>query len=61
VQQQRTANGATEAGARPVRFAEVQLPAPLGAPVLEVRLPDGTLVRGASAREVAAVVQALRA
>lgn len=47
----------------PVRFAEVSLP--LAAPTLplaaiEVRLPDGTVVRGAQGCEVAAVVRALR-
>lgn len=49
-------------GSPAVRFAEVQLPA-IGAPVpgLEVRLPDGTLLRGGSAVELAALVQALRA
>lgn len=45
-----------------VRFTEVRLPA-VAAPVpgLEVRLPDGTLLRGGSAVELAALVQALRA
>lgn len=50
----------------PVRFAEVRLPAvaaPRAAPIpgLEVRLPDGTLLRGGNAVELAALVQALRA
>ena len=50
-------------GKRP-RFAEVRV-GPLLAPaaaagVLEVRLPDGTMVRGASAAELAALVKALR-
>jgi transposase-like protein len=46
----------------PVRFAEVRLPA-VAAPIpgLEVRLPDGTLLRGGNAVELAALVQALRA
>jgi transposase-like protein len=44
-----------------VRFAEVRLPT-VAAPVpgLEVRLPDGTLLRGSSAVELAALVRALR-
>jgi hypothetical protein len=42
----------------PVRFVEASIPAMSGG--LEVTLPDGTKVRGTSAREVAAVVQALR-
>ena len=46
-----------------VRFAQVRLPlVPPIAPVgLEVRLIDGTLVRGSAAAEVAALVRALRA
>jgi transposase-like protein len=46
-----------------VRFAQVRLPAlPSNAPAgLEVRLLDGTLVRGGAAAEVAALVRALRA
>lgn len=49
-----------------VRFAQVRLPqmplAPLIASVgLEVRLMDGTLVRGHHAAELAALVRALRA
>jgi len=43
----------------PVRFVEAKLPAAVAAP-LEVRLPDGTSVRGTSAAEVAALVRALR-
>ena len=46
-----------------VRFAEVQLP-PMPAQAtngLEVRLPDGTLLRGGSAVELAALVRAVRA
>jgi len=45
-----------------VRFAELRLPA-VAAPVpgLEVRLPDGTVLRGNSAVELAALVRALRA
>ena len=47
----------------PVRFAEVRWPLAtpaLATAALEVRLPDGTVVRGAQASEVAAVVRALR-
>ena len=46
----------------PVRFAEVALP--LGAAEagpLEVRLPDGTVLRGPRVAELAALVRALRA
>lgn len=45
-----------------VRFAEIQLP-PVPVPVagLEVRLPDGTLLRGGSAAELAKLVRALKA
>jgi transposase-like protein len=44
-------------------FAEVRVGPGLGAApagLLEVRLPDGTVVRGASAAELAALVKALR-
>lgn len=46
-----------------VRFAQVRLPPlPLSAPAgLEVRLPDGTLLRGGKASELAKLVRALRA
>lgn len=45
-----------------VRFVEAQLPAviPSCAP-LEVHLPDGTLVRGGNATELATLIRALRA
>lgn len=59
-QQARQTGERTAARAPKVRFAEVQLPAAEGAPTVEVRLADGTLVRGASVREVLAVVRALR-
>ena len=45
------------------RFAEVQLGSVLAsatADLLEVRLPDGTMVRGANTTELAALVRALR-
>jgi len=46
------------------RFAEVRVGpalAPAGVGLLEVRLPDGTLARGASAAELAVLVRALKA
>lgn len=44
----------------PVRFIEAALaPTPVSAP-LEVRLPDGTLLRGGSAAELAKLVRALK-
>lgn len=60
VQQQRVAKGTQPSAVPKVRFAEVQLPATVGTPTVEVRLADGTLVRGASVHEVLAVVRALR-
>lgn len=44
-----------------VSFAEVSLPS-VSAPIagLEVRLPDGTVLRGGRAEELAALVRALR-
>jgi transposase-like protein len=45
---------------RPVRFAEVKFPVPVQAAGLEVRLPDGTVLRGGSAVELAALVRALK-
>lgn len=46
-----------------VRFAEVQLPATatVSAASLEVRMVDGTVVRGSVAGELALLVRALRA
>lgn len=61
VQQARRSGDRGQASAPKVRFAQVQVPAALSAPAVEVRLVDGTVVRGASAQEVAAVVRALRA
>ena len=47
--------------APPVRFTEVCLPlAPTPPGGLEVRLPDGTLLRGGSAAALAKLVRALR-
>jgi len=43
-----------------VRFAEVRLPKPVTSRLLEVQLPDGTLVRGTTATELAQLVRALR-
>jgi lambda repressor-like predicted transcriptional regulator len=43
---------------RPVRFAEVRMPAGMGR--LEVCLPGGVVVRGHDAGQVAALVKALR-
>lgn len=50
---------------RPIQFAEVRLPFPApGAATderLEVRLPDGTVLRGTRVTDVVAMVRALRA
>lgn len=54
----RAAQNASTTPAAPVRFVEASVPT--GWSSLEVTLPDGTRVRGASAREVAEVAQALR-
>jgi transposase-like protein len=61
VQQARQTGSQREAPVPKVRFAEVQVPAALGVPAVEVRLGDGTVVRGTSAQAVAAVARALRA
>lgn len=50
---------------RPIQFAEVRLPFPAPGVAaddrLEVRLPDGTVLRGARVTDVVALVRALRA
>lgn len=43
---------------RPMRFVEANLPAMFGG--LEISLPDGTKLRGASAKELAELLRALR-
>ena len=53
--------GRGQATARPVRFAQVQLPPPASSEGLEVRLIDGTVLRGGNGVELAALVRALRA
>jgi len=59
VQQQRARDGAPQPVVPKLRFVEAALPS--GAPAgLEVRLADGTMVRGAHVAEVAALVRALR-
>lgn len=57
--QQRDGEGGGKAVAK-VRFAEMQVPVPPTVSEVEIRLTDGTVIRGASAREVVAVVRALR-
>jgi transposase-like protein len=67
VQQARATSGARKPATAKVCFAEaglpaqVQWPTSVGALALEVRLTDGTVVRGASASEVVTLVRALRA
>lgn len=73
VQDRRTAEGerpspmraarraARSAAHRTVQFAQVQVPTPsVNAPALEVELPDGTVIRGERAEEVAKLLKALR-
>ncbi|OIR05342.1 hypothetical protein GALL_126540 [mine drainage metagenome] len=57
--QQREGEGSAKAVAK-VRFAEMQVPVTQAESEVEVRLTDGTVIRGASAREVVVVVRALR-
>ena len=44
----------------PMRFAEVNLPVPIASAVFEVRLPDGTVLRGGEPAGLAALVRALK-
>ena len=51
------------AGRKPaIEFAQVQLPGPAtkSEGMLEVRLPDGTVLRGERAADLAALIRALR-
>lgn len=59
---QRAAKAAitTPSAPSPVRFAEVALPSRASTNALEVSLPDGTVVRGGSVEELAALARALR-
>jgi len=59
VQQQRAKPETTEAAVPKLRFVEAALPSG-GLAGLEVRLPDGTTVRGACVEAVATLVRALR-
>mgnify|MGYP001548056552 CR=1 FL=1 len=54
--------GETAGAVAPVKFTEVRLPRATTTPAVgvEVRLPDGLIVRGSQAAEVAALVRALR-
>lgn len=57
--------GQVPSAAGPIKFAEVQLPALRPAAVkatneLEVRLPDGTVLRGGRVAELVALARALR-
>ena len=61
MQQARQTGGRPHAAAPKVRFAEVQVPAVRSVSAVEVHLPDGTIVRGSQAAEVAVVVRALTA
>jgi hypothetical protein len=58
----RSRPGRAKARTAGVRFVEAKLPAVAAGPasVLEVRLGDGTIMRGSHAVEVAALVRALR-
>ena len=52
-------------GARPIEFARVQVPempprAGASADTLEVRLPDGTMLRGGGVADLATLIRALR-
>ncbi len=56
--------GAPAPASKPIAFAQVQLSGPVAtAPndeMMEVRLPDGTVLRGRRASELAALIRALR-
>jgi transposase-like protein len=60
-----SAKAGAEAAKRPIEFAQLRLPVspPITAEPahLEVRLPDGTLLRGDNANDLAVLVRALRA
>jgi transposase-like protein len=58
LQSRRRATPLSSQAPTPLRFLEASAPSDWSG--LEVTLPDGTRVRGASAREVAEVAQALR-
>ena len=69
VHQEQQPGGNAKALETPVRFTQVQIPAPeclpqteplTGATHLEVRLPDGTTLRGNNANDLAVLVRALR-
>ncbi|MEJ1974149.1 MAG: hypothetical protein WDM96_17340 [Lacunisphaera sp.] len=53
-------SGRARARSAGLRFVEAKLPAAVPTAVLEVRLGDGTILRGSSAPELAALVKALR-
>ena len=63
VQAARRAGKRRRRGLPAVRFVEAKLPVvgPVSGATLEVRLPDGTLLRGGSAAELAKLMQALKA
>jgi hypothetical protein len=61
LQERRHAARKAKEPAPKMRFEEVRLPAQSAHDGLEVRLPDGMVIRGASALEVAELLRALRA
>lgn len=61
VQQERAKGERSESNVKPkLHFAEMTMPGAASTLGIEVRLSDGTIVRGANAREVVSVVRALR-
>ena len=53
--------GRPGAPTRPIKFAQVQLPAAaVRTSEVEVRLPDGTMLRGGRVADLAALIRALR-